>query len=215
MEAHHANHPLFARCYAWLAPRMEAGGFGEHREALLADLAGAVVEVGAGTGLNFAHYPPGVTRVLAVEPEPHLRAVAAAAARDAPVPVTVAAGWADALPAPGAAFDAAVTSLVLCSVPDQSQALAEIRRVLRPGGELRFLEHVRAGSPGLRRTQRLLDATVWPRVAGGCHLGRDTEAAIAGAGFAIRRVERFRFPDAGIALPPSPHIRGVAAAPAG
>jgi ubiquinone/menaquinone biosynthesis C-methylase UbiE len=212
-DHHHASHPLFARFYAWMAPRMEAGGFGEHRAALLDGLAGEVIEVGAGTGLNFPRYPQAVSRVLAVEPEPHLRAAAETEAGRAPVPVEVVDGWADDLPAGDAAFDAAVTSLVLCSVPDQGRALAEVRRVLRPGGELRFLEHVRADGTALARTQRALDATVWPRLGAGCHLARDTVAAIEDAGFTIARLDRFRFPDARISLPASPHVLGIATAP--
>ena len=113
------------------APRRDAAG-----------LTGRVVEVGAGNGLNFGHYPATVTEVVAVEPEPYLRERAEEAARAAPVDVTVVVGLADALPAEDGAFDAAVASLVLCSVPDQAGALAELRRVVRPDGELRFYEHV-------------------------------------------------------------------------
>jgi ubiquinone/menaquinone biosynthesis C-methylase UbiE len=121
-----------------------------------------VIEVGAGNGLNFAHYPASVTEVIAVEPEPHLRSIAEANAAQAAVPVKVVDGTAGDLPADDALFDVAVASLVLCSVPDQDQALAEIRRVLKPGGELRFFEHVQAGTPGRRRVQQALDATIWP-----------------------------------------------------
>src|SRR5688500_13593143 len=132
-----------------MSPRMEAMGYGEERGRLLAGLGGEVVEVGAGNGMNFRHYPGTVTRVLAVEPEARLRAIAGRNAARAPVPVEVVDGVADHLPAGDAAFDAAVTSLVLCTVPDPARALAEVRRVLRPGGELRFLEHVAADTPGL------------------------------------------------------------------
>jgi ubiquinone/menaquinone biosynthesis C-methylase UbiE len=159
----------------------------------------------------FAHYPPAVTAVIAVEPEPHLRASAVAAARRAPVPVEVVDGVAESLPAPDGSFDAAVTALVLCSVPDQATALAEIHRVLRPGGELRFYEHVRADQPGaLRRAQRVADATLWPLLCAGCRTGRDTATAIAAAGFRIDELERFRFPPTGPPTPAAPHILGRA-----
>ncbi len=96
------------------------------------------------------------------------------------------------------------------SVADQQAALQELYRVIRSGGQFRFFEHVRAAKPGLARVQRLLDATVWPTIAGGCHSGRDTAAAIEKAGFTIYWVEGFRFPDAPIVMPTSPHILGVA-----
>jgi len=209
------SHPVFARLYAWASPRMEKSGFGERRDQLLAGLAGRVIEVGAGNGLNFTHYPPEVTRVMAVEPEPRLRAIAEAEAAKAAAPVEVVDGTADRLPADDASFDAAVASLVLCSVPDVPAALAEIRRVLRPGGQLRFFEHVRADTPGLARVQRILDATVWPTLGGGCHSHRDTGAAIEAAGFTIDAIERHRIPDTRIATHTSPHILGVATAPTG
>lgn len=183
---------------------------GEHRRRLLAGVRGRVIEVGAGNGLNFRHYPPQVESVYAVEPEPHLRSLATIRASEVDVDVEVVDGVADALPAADASFDVAVVSLVLCSVPDQAAALAEVRRVLRPGGELRFYEHVQADSPGLRGVQRALDATIWPWFGGGCHVGRDTEAAIEGAGFAIESIEALRVPDVRMTTPSTPHILGVA-----
>lgn len=203
------GNPLFARAYAWLSPRMEQQGVGEQRDELLAGLEGRVVEVGAGNGLNFGHYPETVSEVLAVEPEPYLRRLATEAARHAPVPVRVVDGVADALPSADGTFDAGVVSLVLCSVPDQPRALAELYRVIRPGGELRFNEHIRADTPGLARVQRAVDV-VWPRVAGGCRSGRDTPAAISAAGFEIESIRRFRFPPGPIPLHTSPHALGTA-----
>lgn len=134
--------PRFARMYQRTSQNAERRGGTEHRKRLLHSLSGTVVEVGAGHGLNFPHYPTTVTQVIAIEPEPTLRATAASAAETALVPVRVLAGTADELPLEDASVDAAVASLVLCSVPDQDRALAEIRRVVRPGGELRFYEHV-------------------------------------------------------------------------
>jgi ubiquinone/menaquinone biosynthesis C-methylase UbiE len=207
------RHPIWARFYARISRTMDAQGAVEHRRALLAGLAGRVLEVGAGNGLSFAHYPPTVTEVLAVEPEPHLRGLAEVAAGQAPVPVRVADGSADALPAPDAGMDAAVASLVLCSVPDQARALAELHRVLRPGGELRFFEHVRADTAGLAGVQRLADV-VWPTLLGGCHTSRDTLAAITAAGFRITGLQRFRFPESRLPQPAAPHVLGVAERPA-
>jgi ubiquinone/menaquinone biosynthesis C-methylase UbiE len=196
-----------------MAPAIDRQGASEHRARLLADVTGRVLEVGAGTGSNLPHYPAAVTAVVAVEPEPRLRAQAEAAARSATFPVSVVDGVADRLPADEGSIDSVVTTLVLCSVPDQASALAEIHRVLRPGGRLFFWEHVRADSPGLARVQRVLDATVWPLVGGGCHTARDTVSAIADAGFVVERLERFRFPESGPAMPASPHVLGTALRP--
>ena len=131
------HHPGLARVYARLSQTMEAG-VAEHRTALLAGLTGRVIEVGAGNGLNFAYYPDGVTEIVAVEPEPYLRGLGLEAARQVAVPVQVIDGVAEDLPAADASFDAGVASLVLCSVRDQPRALAELYRVIRPGGQLRF-----------------------------------------------------------------------------
>jgi SAM-dependent methyltransferase len=202
--------PRFARMYPKAAARAERRGATEHRRRLLADLSGRLVELGAGNGLNFGHYPPAVTEVVAIEPEPSLRAAAEAAAQRAGVPVTVRAGTADRLPLEDGEFDGAVASLVLCSVPDQASALAELRRVLRRGGELRFYEHVVARCQPMRTILRLADRSgLWPALAGGCHPARDTGAAIEAAGFAIERCERFGF-KAGSLQPSVPHILGVA-----
>jgi ubiquinone/menaquinone biosynthesis C-methylase UbiE len=204
--------PIFARCYAWLSRSAEPLT-GVHRDRLVAGLTGRVLEVGAGNGLNFSHYPATVTVVLAVEPNPYLRGLAEQAAASALVPVRVVEGVAEQLPAADGEFDAAVASLVLCSVPDQQRALAELRRVLRPGGELRFFEHVIAhDSPRLARTQRRLDR-VWGLFAGGCHINRDTLTAITTAGFTVADVDRFRFPENAPTSPAAPHILGSAHRP--
>jgi ubiquinone/menaquinone biosynthesis C-methylase UbiE len=203
------NHPVFSRVYPSIARAGEKGGAGEHRRALLAGLQGRVIEVGAGHGLNFAYYPADVSEVLAVEPEPHLRELAQRAAGQVTVRVNVIAGSAEALPAGECEFDAAVASLVLCSVPDQDLALREIHRALQRGAELRFYEHVIARDPRAARVQRLLDATIYPFLAGGCHCARDTSAAIGRAGFEIEHEERIAFKPSPLA-PVIPHILGAA-----
>ena len=213
MPTETVKHPLFARGYAWLAKREDKAGNADNRRELLAGLKGTVIEVGAGIGSNFEHYPETVAKVVAVEPEPYLRDKATQAATSAPVPVRVVDAIADALPLEDAAADAGVASLVLCSVPDQATALAELHRVIKPGGELRFYEHVVADRPGLARFQHVLDRTVWPRVAGGCHASRDTRAAIEAAGFEIESERRFKFQPSPVVIAVSPHILGVARRP--
>lgn len=203
-------HPVFARCYAKVSPGLDAGGMAEYRQRVLAGLTGSVIEVGAGNGLNFRHYPPEVTRVLAIEPAPYLRGIATEKAGNSGGVIEVQGGVAERLPVADGVFDAAVATLVLCSVADQRAVLREIHRVVRPGGEFRFMEHVRADTPGLRRVQRLLDATVWPPLGGGCHVGRDTLSVIAGAGFTVTWSEAFNFPVTRIPLPASPHVWGIA-----
>jgi ubiquinone/menaquinone biosynthesis C-methylase UbiE len=207
------SHPIFARVYARFAQTSERRGGAEHRRQLLAGLSGRVLELGAGSGANFPHYPASVGEVTAVEPEPYLRGRARRAAADAAAAISVEPGDADSLPGATASFDAGVVALVLCSVPDQHHALAELFRVIRPGGELRFYEHVIASSPLEARLQRTADALFWPRIAGGCHLARDTTAAIERAGFTIEKCERFAFSPAAY-LPRDPHILGVARRPA-
>jgi ubiquinone/menaquinone biosynthesis C-methylase UbiE len=210
LAEHSVKHPLFARVYTRLSKAEEKRGQLENRRELLAGLSGRVVEVGAGNGLNFKHYPATVDEVVAVEPEPYLRNEAETAATDAPVTVSVVDGVAGELPLEDASVDAGVVSLVLCSVPDQAAALAELRRVIKPGGELRFYEHVVSNRESRRKFQRVMDATIWPRISGGCHMTRDTRGAIEQAGFIVQRSRRFPFPPGAFGLP---HILGSARRP--
>jgi len=206
------HHPIFARFYERVSASADRRGADRHRAELLAGLTGRVLEVGAGNGRNFAHYPSGVTEVLAVEPERRLRESALRTAAHARVPVRVVDGVADRLPAEDASLDAGVASLVLCTVPDQDAALAELRRVIRPGGELRFYEHVVSRRPGAARLERALDATIYPHLSGGCHLARDTLAAIERAGFEIRSSRRFPFGPSALS-PQVAHVLGTARRP--
>ncbi|MFJ6718012.1 MULTISPECIES: class I SAM-dependent methyltransferase [unclassified Streptomyces] len=205
------HHPLFARFYARVSTTADTrGGIAAVRHELLQGISGRVIEIGAGNGLNFAHYPRAVSEVVAVEPERVLRRRAAAAALRAEIPVDLVPGVAEALPVKSEAFDAAVASLVLCTVRSLPRALSELYRVLRPDGELRFFEHGLAPGPGMAGVQRALDRTVWPRLFGNCHTARDPLASIEAAGFRIVSQRTFRLPERGPALPTSYCVLGTA-----
>ncbi len=176
------------------------------RAELLAPLAGEVLEVGAGTGANLPFYPPAVTRLVLAEPDPHMRRRLASHAPERAVEISDAAT--EKLPWPDASFDAVVSTLVLCSVRDPAAALAEMRRVLRPGGRLVFVEHVAADdNPGRLRWQRRVEP-MWKRLMGNCHLTRRTGEAIRAAGFELESVRRESLRK--VISVARPSIRGVA-----
>lgn len=202
------QHPRFARLYERISIESERRGTAEQRDRTLADLHGRVIELGAGNGLNFARYPKTVDEVIAIEPDATLRALAEQAAQHASVPVRVIAAHADDLPFDNASFDAAIASLVLCSVPDPGGALAELRRVLKPGAQLRFFEHVRSTGP-LRGLFQDAVTPLWSAIGGGCHLNRDTAAQIRAAGFSIDALDRVDYAPLKY-LPPFAHILGRA-----
>lgn len=205
--ADEVENPLFARIAAFLAAR-EGDVERDYRRETVAGLHGRVVEIGSGSGPNFPHYPDGVTELVSVEPEPNLRAKAIEAAAATGKPIRVVNAVAQQLPFADASFDAAVAVLVLCSVPDQPAALTELHRVVKPGGELRFYEHVIGTSRRLATVQRAM-APGLAKVFGGCRADRDTGAAIEAAGFRLERYRRFlcrTVPDA----PAAPRILGVA-----
>jgi ubiquinone/menaquinone biosynthesis C-methylase UbiE len=204
------NRPVFARIQARASAIEERRGGAERRRQLLDGLSGRVLEVGAGSGVSFAHYPSSVSELIAIEPEPTLRERAFQAAEAAPVPVRVLEGVAEGIPLPDGSMDAAVFAGVLCSVAEPRRVLDEARRVLRGGGELRFYEHVVARNPRLRGLQRLLDATVWPRLFGDCHTTRDTESTLSASGFTIEERERFSFRPTLLGTPVAPRILGRA-----
>lgn len=213
MTSQSSRHPRFARFYRRIAPAMDRGGLADQRRRLLAGLTGDVIEVGVGEGRNLPHYPVGVDWLLAVEPEPLLREAAQTAATAAPMPVDVVDGTAERLQAADGSFDAAVVTCVLCSVEDPSAALRELFRVLRPGGQVRFIEHVRADGRVAAGLQHAVDATVWPRLFGGCHTSRDVLATMAATGFHIAHVQRLSYAATSIPFPAHPHVVGAAMRP--
>ena len=184
---------LFAAVYERLIAASEEACVRDWRRDLLAPLTGDVLELGSGTGLNLAYYPPTVERLVLTEPDRHMRAKLQARLSEeppAPARVEVIDAVADRLPFDDESFDAVVSTLVLCSVPDQRSALREVRRVLRPGGQLVFLEHVAAHEkPKRHRWQRRVEP-VWKRLAGGCHLTRETRDVIAASGFDVADAKR-------------------------
>ena len=196
------------RVYDALNGGLDRAGFAERRERLVAGLEGDVLEVGAGTGLNIPHYRR-ARRVVALEPDLAYTRRLRERAATSRVPIEIVEGTAEALPFPDASFDHVVVTLALCSVSDLGLSLAEILRVLRPGGSLEFLEHVR-GEAGVARWQDRL-TPLQRRIADGCRLNRDTAAEIEAAGFRVERLERFRMP-AGHPLV-RPAIQGTALKP--
>jgi ubiquinone/menaquinone biosynthesis C-methylase UbiE len=205
---------ILARVYDRLTAGFEEACAQRWRADLLAGACGDVVEVGAGTGRNLAHYGPAVRRLVLAEPDRHMRARLAdrlATAPPAAAHVEVVDAPVERLPFPDGTFDVAVATLVLCSVDDQAVALGELRRVLRPGGRLLFLEHVAAdGRPRRLRWQRRVEP-VWRRLAGGCRLTRRTAEAIAAAGFEVEDLTRESMRKATPVVRPT--VRGTATVP--
>ena len=185
------GHPVFAGLYDLLTRGAERRILGPERRRLTAACHGRVLELGAGTGATFPHWAAArragaLMELVAVEPDPHMRRRAAAWAHALRLPVDLLGTPAEALPLPDASFDAVAAFLVLCTVADPAKALAEAYRVLRPGGTLAFLEHVRADGVAARWQHRI--RPLWAHLGAGCQLDRDTGAAIARAGFAdVRR----------------------------
>lgn len=181
------GHPVFAAYYAWLSGSIESGPVGAARRELVAGARGVVVDLGAGIGLNFPHLGPAVTAVHAVEPDPHMvrRLTPTLPANGVVHPV-----GAEAIPLPDASVDTVLATLTLCTVADLDAVAAEIHRVLRPGGRVLVLEHVRSTEPSTAAWQRRLRGP-WRWFGGGCNPDRDTAAALAAAGFDIGGLERF------------------------
>jgi ubiquinone/menaquinone biosynthesis C-methylase UbiE len=192
---------LFAAIYDRVMSSTERAGLAELRHQLLGDVKGDVLEIGAGTGANLDAYGVGVERLTLTEPEPPMVRRLDRRVRDAAVDALVLRAPCEDLPFENDTFDAAVTTLVLCTVDDLPRALRELRRVLRPGGELRFIEHVRSQSPRLARWQDRLNGV--NRVLGhGCNCNRSTLDAIGDAGFTVRQVETGGLPKAPLLVRP-------------
>jgi len=202
------GHPVFAALYDGLGGAAERGWMGRRRSRLLAGASGSVLEIGGGTGANLSHYRD-AGRVVVAEPDPHMRGRLRRKIGQARLPVEVSEAGAEDLPFADGSFDAVVSTLVLCTVPDQGKALAEVRRVLKPGGRLLFIEHVRGEGSVAGMQDRVLP--LWRRLFAGCHLNRDTLGSIQAAGFETGALDRFVPPGPFTGL--VPHVQGWAVAP--
>jgi SAM-dependent methyltransferase len=202
------SHPLFAALYDPVMESTERVLFPPHREYLVDGLAGDVLDLGSGTGAMLPYYAEpvrsGAATVTLLEPDPHMRRRAVARADDLAVDVRFSDASAERLPFPDDSFDAVVAAIVFCTIPDPAAALDEAARVLRPGGEFRYLEHV--ADRGWRRGLQAVVAPLWRRAAGGCHVQRRTGEQFAAHG-AFETVESERF-DLG-AGPVRPFVRGT------
>lgn len=185
--------PAFARRYDAFTARMEEAWLADARAEALADVGGTVLEIGAGTGANLAHYPDSVEHLLLTEPTAAMRDQLRnrVAGADLAFTVDIVDATADELPLPDGGADHVVSTLVLCSVPDLRRAALELHRILKPGGRLHLVEHVAAESKRERRWQRRLDR-VWTWLEGSCHLDHATPNALAAAGFDVSGLERSR-----------------------
>lgn len=198
---------LFAAVYDRGLKGTEDAGLREMRRETLRAAHGRTIDLGAGTGANLGLFPEAVTEFVLAEPDPHMLKKLQAKVGGSGVDVSVVEASAERLPFEDSSFDTAVFTLVLCTVPNPAAALAEAARVLRPGGRLLFVEHVRSQEPGLARWQDRLERP-WRFLGDGCHCNRDTVANIEASPLTVDRVERGRLPKA----PPlvRPLVRGSA-----
>lgn len=180
-----------------------------YRRQLLAHVQGAVLEIGFGTGLNLPCYPEHIRKITGVDPNPGMGSLARRRIASSPIAVDWQVADAQKLPFPSQSFDSVVSTWTLCSIPNVAKALGEIRRVLRAGGKLFFLEHGLSEDPQVQRWQNCLNP-IQKVIADGCNLNRDMARLIQGAGFRFEQLERFYMPDQprfigytyqGIALP--------------
>ena len=203
------GHKWFAAIYDRMMASEEKKFFGAIREEMLKDVTGEVLEIGAGTGANFQYYRNGA-HVTATEPDPYMLERARKRAAEAPANIELHQVPAEELPFPDATFDFVIDTLVLCSVRDPRRALAEIKRVLKAGGELRLYEHVRYKHPLGALSQDIV-TPVWRWFGAGCHPNRDTERFVREAGFELTSVRmRKELPPIPPMIFSRPHLQAVA-----
>jgi ubiquinone/menaquinone biosynthesis C-methylase UbiE len=191
------EHKFFAAAYNAIFAGLEKGGLADKRRELLAQASGATLELGAGTGHNLRHYPAAVDRLMLTEPDPHMaKRLRTQLEESGPSGAEVVEAGAEALPFGDDEFDTVVATLVLCTVPDPRAALDEVARVLRPGGRLLFMEHVRAHTPRRARWQDRLNP-VQNRLFGGCNLNRPTATTIKTSPLQVEELHDDRMPRVG------------------
>ncbi len=202
---------FFARTYDRMLAAAERGELGRRRAEVVAGVSGRTLELGAGTGLNLAHYPEAVTDLVLTEPFAPMAAQLRENLANSAWEAEVIEAPAEVLPFDNNSFDSVLVTLVLCTVDDQAAALTEVARVLKPGGSLHFFEHVRADSKGLARAQDIFHSP-WFAIGHGCHCNRDTAAALERSQLEVTRLQRGLM--GGMAPIVKPTIEGVATLPA-
>jgi ubiquinone/menaquinone biosynthesis C-methylase UbiE len=197
----------FTALYDWMLAGTEEAGLRAMREETLKEATGRTLDIGSGTGANLGLYPEAVTELVLAEPDPHMLRRLRNKVAEADVDAEIVEAPAERLPFPDDSFDTAAFTLVLCTVPDPAAALAEAARILKPGGRLLFVEHVRSEDEGLARWQDRLERP-WHFFGDGCHCNRDTVAAIESAPFTVEGVDKDEMPKS----PPivRPLVRGSA-----
>jgi len=202
---------LTARLYDRVFRPSEEAGLADARRALLAGAHGAVLEIGAGTGLNLRAYPrTGIDRLVVLEPDPNMARHLRDRLADAPLTPEVVQAPAERIPFPDDTFDVVTGTLVLCEPDDPAVVLAEVARVLKPGGRYLFYEHVRSDEPGLARWQDRM-GRLWTATSGGCHCNRRTLETIAASPLEVETVDASRFPKGFVLVRPT--ISGSAVLP--
>jgi ubiquinone/menaquinone biosynthesis C-methylase UbiE len=200
----------FAALYDRAFEATEEAGLREMRRQVLSEAQGRTIDIGAGTGANLDLYPAAITDLVLTEPDPHMLKQLRVKVAESGVDAEAIDAPAEMLPFPDSSFDTAVFTLVLCTAPNPQAALAETARILKPGGRLLFLEHVRAEDPGLARWQDRLEKP-WRFIGDGCHCNRDTVASIEASPLELERAEHGKLPKA----PPivRPLVHGYASLP--